>query len=276
MLAAVLLAASFTGQVVCSGCWEEADRSKVPYGTDADVECAKRCAGDGLSRMLAVRGPDGAYTLYELKARKLGGGKETFLPAIGATVEVEGSLTTGADKRVLEVDTMRVVTPRGGAAAGPARAGPLALRDLSGIEQSLEALRGRLVVLNFWATWCKPCVEEMPDLAKLQARYGAWGVQVVGAAADGPEGRDAVLSFIKKTPVGFPIWLGATTDQMTGFGLPPVLPGTVVLARDGSIAATFAGKVKPSEVAAALDRLLQEGTTVAAGPPRAGASQVPP
>ena len=111
----LLLASSFSGQVVCSGCWSEADRTKVAYGTDADVACAKRCAGDGIGQSLAVRAPDGTFTLYELKRGKLAGGRDVFLDAIGAAVEIEGTLTTRSGKPSLEVDAMRVVTPRGAA-----------------------------------------------------------------------------------------------------------------------------------------------------------------
>src|SRR5215475_11429187 len=60
----------------------------------------------------------------------------------------------------------------------------LALKDISGVEQKLSALRGRIVVLNFWATYCGPCVKEVPDLVAIQNQYAAHGVQVVGASLD--------------------------------------------------------------------------------------------
>jgi thiol-disulfide isomerase/thioredoxin len=267
--AAVLLASSFTGQVVCSACWFEADRAKVAYGTEADLDCAKKCAGEGIGQSLAVKDAAGAYTLYALEARALPGGKGALLNAVAASVEIEGELRREGEKPVLRVDTMRVLPASAPPPTAPAAAGPLVLRDLSGFEQRLDALRGRIVVLNFWATWCKPCVEEMPDLAALQSRYGAWGVQVVGAAVDGAEGRDAVLGFLKKSRVGFPIWLGATTAQMESYGLPPVLPGTVVFDREGKVVAKFAGRVAPDKIAAALDRLLKQPAAIAAAAPHA-------
>ena len=266
--AALLLASSFTGQVVCSGCWEEADRTKVAYGTAADLECAKKCAGEGIGQTLAVRDDKGAFTLYTLEAGKVG--KSAIFDAVAATVTVEGELAG----KVLRVDALRVL-PAAVEKAAPSSPVAFALRDLSGVEQRLDALRGRIVVLNFWATWCKPCVEEMPDFVKLQSRYGAWGVQFIGAAADEAEGRETVLAFAKKSRVSFPIWLGATTAQMESFGLPPVLPGTVIFDREGSVAAKFAGRVAPDKVAAALDRLLEAPGPIAAAP-RAAASQVPP
>lgn len=275
--AGVLLASSVTGQVVCSACWFEADRAKVAYGTDEDVACAIRCVKDGIGQSLAVREASGAFALYTLEAGTIPGGKDTFLEAIGARVEAEGSLRHEQGKPVLRVDSWRVIAARGQPSAfGFSTPATLSLPDLSGREQSLAALKGRVVVLNFWATWCKPCVEEMPDLVKLQGRYGAWGVQVVGAAADEPSGKDAVLAFLAKKPVSFPIWLGATTAQMESLGLPPILPGTVVLDRDGVVVAKFAGRISREKVAAALDGLVQGGTKLAAAAPRAVASQVPP
>ncbi|HJQ98045.1 MAG TPA: TlpA disulfide reductase family protein [Candidatus Polarisedimenticolaceae bacterium] len=271
---AILLAATLTGQVVCSNCWFEADRAKVAYGTDDDLACAKRCADKGIGQSLAVREAGGTYKLVALEAGVIAGGKKALLDAVAATVEVEGELREG-EKAVFRVDALRVLPSIAGKGDRPL-SGPLVLHDLSGVEQRLEAFRGRIVVLNFWATWCKPCVEEMPDLAKIQQRYGAWNVQVVGAAADDAGGKAAVVAFLKKSQVGFPIWLGATTEQMTSFGLPPVLPGTIVFDRDGTVAAKFAGRVDPAKVRAEIDKLLGASSTIAAAAPRAAASQVPP
>jgi thiol-disulfide isomerase/thioredoxin len=80
------------------------------------------------------------------------------------------------------------------------------LKDLTGIDQRLSAYRGRIVVLNFWATWCVPCKQEMPDLAAIQNEYAAFGVQVVGASADQLADRAKVLEFIKQTKINFPVW----------------------------------------------------------------------
>lgn len=276
--------ATLTGQVVCSSCWHEAERPKVPYGNDADVACAKRCAGEGIPRALAVAGAGGSFELVILEARAVPGGSAAILDLVGAAVEARGDLDTSQSRRILRVDAIRVVQSRAEvlahAVTRPEKAPALILRDLLGGEQSLEALRGRIVVLNFWATWCVPCRDEMPALARVQDRYGAWGVQVIGAAADAPEARAAVVAFAKKTKVNFPVWLGATTDAMTSFGLTPVLPGTVVIDRDGSIVFTASGAVTEEPLAAAIDRLIAAAApTVVAksgGVPRAPSSSVPP
>lgn len=77
--------------------------------------------------------------------------------------------------------------------AGPAGdVARLELSDLDGRPRSLEEHRGRIVVVNFWATWCLPCREEMPILASLQERYADRGVQVIGVSTDAPADRDKV------------------------------------------------------------------------------------
>ncbi len=73
-----------------------------------------------------------------------------------------------------------------------------------GGELLMSKRRGRPLLLNFWATWCPPCVKEMPLLDRFQQRFGAQGMQVVGLAIDGPT---PVREFLQRTPVGFAIGL---------------------------------------------------------------------
>jgi cytochrome c-type biogenesis protein len=93
------------------------------------------------------------------------------------------------------------------------------LKDLFGVEQKLGSLRGRIVILNFRATWRGPRRKEMPDLAAVQNQYAALGAQIVGASADTMDEAKAVRQFIKEAGINFPVWLGATTEQMAGFGI---------------------------------------------------------
>ena len=81
----------------------------------------------------------------------------------------------------------------------------------------LASFHGRPLVLNFWATWCAPCVREMPTLDRFQRQFGAAGWQVVGLAIDRA---DAVKDFLKRTPVGFPIGLAGLegADLARDFG----------------------------------------------------------
>jgi thiol-disulfide isomerase/thioredoxin len=109
----------------------------------------------------------------------------------------------------------------------------LTVDDLAGAPQSLSTLRGRVVVLNLWAEWCAPCVEEMPRLIELQRELAVLGLQVVGASADRPDVAGEVLERARELDNNSPVWIAATIEDMRRLGLFGALPGTVVLDRDG-------------------------------------------
>jgi peroxiredoxin len=136
----------------------------------------------------------------------------------------------------------------------------LAWVNLDGESVALDSLHGSITVLNFWATWCKPCVEEMPDLERLHTDFGPQGVRVVGASADEVEKANGVRRFAKRHDITIPLLLGATTDQMTSLGLPPSLPGTVILDGDGKVVRRYAGVIERPEVEGVL-RALLDGKT---------------
>ncbi|MEK6323196.1 MAG: TlpA disulfide reductase family protein [Acidobacteriota bacterium] len=129
----------------------------------------------------------------------------------------------------------------------------LVLKDLSGSERSLSDYRGRIVVLNFWATWCIPCLTEMPLLASVQHRYATNGVQVIGASADQPKTQKEIPRFISKLKINFPVWVGATTSHMQALGLGEALPATAIIDRDGKIVARIQGVLDKAE----LERLVE-------------------
>jgi len=110
--------------------------------------------------------------------------------------------------------------------------------------------------LNFWATYCEPCRKEMPDLAAIQNEYAALGVQVIGASADEVSDRPKVLKFIQETKVNFPVWMGATTADMSRFGLGTALPGTVVIDKTGKIVKVISGVVKAEDLRKDIDGML--------------------
>ena len=131
---------------------------------------------------------------------------------------------------IMRVDTLTVRAPslaEREAANVVGKEIDLKLKDFSGVEQSLSSLKGRIVILNFWATYCIPCRKEMPDLAVIQNEYAALGVQVIGASTDEADDRTKVLQFVKETKINFPIWMGATTAHMLQFGLGSALPGKI-------------------------------------------------
>jgi len=226
------------GQLVCSLCWFEADRKTTPYGSPADIECAKDCAGKNIPPAVAVTEADG-FKLYVIEAKDFQKHKATWIDYVGQRVEVTGRTRSKDKKDYVAVDELRLLPARlQDESQAPSVVGSepdLALKDLFGIEQRLSGYRGKIVVLNFWATWCVPCRQEMPDLAAIQNEYAALGVQVIGAAADSLGDRPKVMQFVKETKINFPIWLGVTTADMKRFGLGPALPGTAILSREGKI-----------------------------------------
>jgi thiol-disulfide isomerase/thioredoxin len=118
----------------------------------------------------------------------------------------------------------------------------LRLPALSGGTQSLKQYRGKIVVLNFWATWCVPCREEMPLLIDLQKRYGD-RVQVIAASADATETSAQVPDFVHKHKMPFPVWLAGGTGVMPSLGFPEALPATAFINGDGEIAGRVEGEL---------------------------------
>ena len=279
------------GQVVCCAeCWAEADRTKVQFGTAEDLLKSQSCVANGDPTLLAVRENDN-FTLYQLQPAKFRLPGKNWLDFIGKRVAVTGTVQRKKNASVVRVNALEVLAPslaEQEAANVIGKDAELTLKDPFGSVQGLNTLRGRIVVLNFWATYCIPCRTEMPDLAAIQNEYGALGVQVVGASTDAEKDRALVLQFVKETKVNFPIWIGATTADMIRFGLGAALPGTVVIGRDGKIVRVISGVINSSDLKKQIDLLLvsaekavaqqskQERETLGALKPKASeASTVP-
>ncbi|MBJ7516341.1 MAG: TlpA family protein disulfide reductase [Stenotrophomonas sp.] len=112
---------------------------------------------------------------------------------------------------------------------------PLVLPDLSGAPVDLQRFRGRPLLINVWASWCAPCVEEMPELARFAAAQGDHGVQVLGLALDSAEG---VREFLRRVPVDYPIVLETPgpADASVHLGnTQGLLPYTVLVDAQGRI-----------------------------------------
>jgi thiol-disulfide isomerase/thioredoxin len=107
------------------------------------------------------------------------------------------------------------------------------LEALNGGTMRLSDLRGKAVLLNFWATWCGPCKIETPWLVELQNQYGHEGLQIVGVEA-GDDGKDDIAKFVKDMGINYPILIGkdAVGDAYGGI---PALPETFFIGRDGKI-----------------------------------------
>lgn len=141
------------------------------------------------------------------------------------------------------------------AAPQPAVAEPT-LRDLDGRAHTLAEWRGKVVVLNFWATWCGPCREEMPEFVRLQNELGGQGLQFVGVAIDEA---DAVRGYLKETPVNYPVlmgdehapdWADKLGNKLAG------LPFSVVFDREGRKVHAITGVFKREEILKIVKPLL--------------------
>ncbi len=119
----------------------------------------------------------------------------------------------------------------------------------TGESVAMASFQGRKLVLNFWATWCPPCVEELPMLDRFRAAHHARGWEVVGLAVDQPA---AVRGFLQKRPLGFPVAMagleGSTLAKALG-NATGGLPFTVVLDERGSVVQRKLGKLSEDDVA---------------------------
>jgi hypothetical protein len=144
---------------VCSPCWFEEDRTNTPYGDAEDLECAK----NGIPTVLAVKQAGGeGFTFYLLEDGRFKKQDQHWLAYTGKRAEITGAVSAKKGKQYLKVDALNVLSSPDEAPARPeanviGAEVELAPTDLSGVEQRLSAFRGRIVVLNSWATWCGPC-----------------------------------------------------------------------------------------------------------------------
>jgi thiol-disulfide isomerase/thioredoxin len=120
--------------------------------------------------------------------------------------------------------------------------------DLDGNPRSLAQWQGKVILLNFWATWCPPCRAEIPLFIALQDRYGAEGLQVVGVAVDRTE---AVTRYRHEVGINYPLLLGEKTaaEVMRRYGnIAGALPYSVVIDREGHSVASKLGAYTASEL----------------------------
>ena len=124
--------------------------------------------------------------------------------------------------------------------------------DMAGVPQSLGRWQQKLLVINFWATWCGPCKEEMPILSKLQQKYALRGLQIIGIAADS---HSNVGNFLKKNLVAYPLFpdevhaIDFSRRLGNGAGL---LPHTVIVAPGGGAVHTQLGAIDEVEFEAII------------------------
>jgi thiol-disulfide isomerase/thioredoxin len=131
----------------------------------------------------------------------------------------------------------------------------LALKDLRGRALRLSDYKGKVVLLNFWATWCPPCRAEMPALIKMQREYRSKGLQVLGVTYP-PQEIGEVRQFVRKLGVNYPIALG-TKELKSLFDETETLPLTLVIDRQGNIIDRIEGILLPQEFEQKIKPLLK-------------------
>jgi len=134
----------------------------------------------------------------------------------------------------------------------------LELRDLYGRWQNLRNFQGRIVVLNFWAPWCEYCREKMPSLNKIKNHYRKAQIQVIGVTVDDPQMKGQPRNFKRPLTVNFPLWVGATLEDMHRFGFGDELPATAIIDSDGQIVARMVGAIDDTDFNRQIDWLLSD------------------
>jgi len=124
--------------------------------------------------------------------------------------------------------------------------------DTSGQQQPLAQWKNQVLIVNFWATWCAPCVDEMPELSDLQQEIAPRKIQILGIGIDSPSN---IAEFARKYNISYPLYVGGIngTELSRQLGNQAGgLPFTVVIGRDGQVKKTYLGRLKMDELRGAL------------------------
>lgn len=136
----------------------------------------------------------------------------------------------------------------------------LSLKDAAGKTHTLADYRGKIVVLNFWATWCVPCKEEMPFFVEAQRKYGQRNVVILAASLDDDRTKKYVHKFVQSYKLDFPVLLDASAESMKQFGLGETLPSTIFLDAQGSFAGKIEGQARKKDLFNRIEKLLSKQT----------------
>lgn len=144
------------------------------------------------------------------------------------------------------------LSPRLPSGAITGNAPDFSLTDIDGRSVSLKDFRGKVVILDFWATWCPPCKMEIPDFIALQSEFAGRDVQIIGIALDEP---DKVKSFAMQNGMNYPVLLGSDEISQRYGGIDGI-PTTYVIDKQGRIAARYEGYRSRAVFESAIRRLL--------------------
>ena len=153
-------------------------------------------------------------------------------------------------KRLLAALLLAAAAPLGAAETAPAATAKpeLSIQTLDGKTFNLADHKGNWVILNFWATWCSPCIKELPELSNFVKAHK--NVRALGLAYEDTDVAE-IKAFLLKHPVEFPIAQVDTFDPPKSLEVPRGLPTTYLIAPDGSIAKKFTGPVDEAALRAA-------------------------
>ncbi len=129
------------------------------------------------------------------------------------------------------------------------------LTDIAGKPVSLSALKGKVVILDFWATWCPPCRQEIPHFKELYAQYKERGLEIVGLSVD--DSSAEVVSFVKENKIGYPVAMADGALQKAYGGIRGI-PTTFMLDKRGAIAKKYVGYQDKSVFESDIVALLNE------------------
>ena len=152
------------------------------------------------------------------------------------------------------------IAPAAAPAAGPRRIPEelpqISLPDPAGVTRTLADYRGKLLLVNFWATWCEPCRREIPLLKALRHEHAKDGLEIVGIAVDY---RDAVAKYALAKGIDYPLLIGEQggLEAVTALGMETVLPFSVFADRDGRVVTLKVGELHEDEARLILGRMEQ-------------------
>ena len=124
----------------------------------------------------------------------------------------------------------------------------LNIKNLQGQKVRLKDLRGKLVVLNFWATWCGPCRHELPMLVRIAQAAAHPDLVFVAVSVDDAKTRAKVPESASQFGITFPVWVGANGDDVYNLSKGEAVPATIFIDRDGTIEARVSGEIRESEL----------------------------